>query len=76
MKKPRRSKPARSPRGEVLGPRGGTTTISTNGMVKKNLWMDEELAELLRLRAFEQRRSEAEIVRQALRAALEPGPDA
>lgn len=59
--------------GQVLGPRGGTTTVSESGMVKKNLWVPAALAEELRRRAFKERRPEAEIVREALRGHLRKG---
>lgn len=52
------------------GPRGGTTTITKSGMVKKNLWIPGEEAEALRRKAFEERRSEADIVREGLRRVL------
>jgi hypothetical protein len=48
------------------GPRGGTTTISGSGFVKKNFWLPLGTAEELRRQAFETRRSEAEIMREAL----------
>ena len=59
--------------GRARGPRGGTTTVTTSGMVKKNLWVPEALAEELRQRAFEERRPEAEILREALRQHLRSG---
>ena len=52
------------------GPRGGTTTVTKSGMVKKNLWIPTEDAEVLRRTAFERRVSEAEIIREGLRRAL------
>jgi hypothetical protein len=52
------------------GPRGGTTTITDSGMVKKNFWLPGDLAEAVRTMAFEQRRSEAEIFREALERLL------
>jgi hypothetical protein len=48
------------------GPRGGTTTVSAKGFVKKNFWLAPEAAEEMRRVAFETRRSEAEIMREAL----------
>lgn len=54
-------------RREARGPRGGTTTVTNSGMVKKNLWVPARLAEELRRRAYQERRAEAEIVREALR---------
>lgn len=51
---------------ELLGPRGGTTTVTRSGMVKKNMWIPREAAEKLRQRAFLERRSEADLVRESL----------
>ena len=48
------------------GPRGGTTTFSSSGMVKKNLWVSRELAEMLRDAAYLLKTSEAEVMREAL----------
>lgn len=56
----------------TLGPRGGTTTVTRSGMVKKNLWIPREEAEALRQKAFEERRSEAEIIREGLALTLDP----
>jgi hypothetical protein len=52
------------------GPRGGTTTVSESGMVRKTIWLHEDEAEALRRRAFDERRGESEIVREALRRLL------
>jgi hypothetical protein len=52
------------------GPRGGETTVSKSGMVRKTLWLHGDEAEALRLRAFKERRAESEIVREALRRLL------
>lgn len=49
------------------GPRGGTTTVSASGMVRKTLWLHADEAEALRLKAFKERRAESEIMREALR---------
>lgn len=54
-----------------VGPRGGTTTVTRSGMVKKNLWIPREMAEGLREKAFGEHRSEAAIIREGLRLALE-----
>ncbi len=54
-----------------VGPRGGTTTINKSGMVRKTVWFNQDEAEALRLRAFNERRPEAEIVREALRRLLD-----
>lgn len=53
-----------------LGPRGGETTVSKSGMVRKTLWLHADEAETLRERAYRDRRSEAEILREALRRML------
>jgi hypothetical protein len=52
------------------GPRGGETTVSKSGMVRKTLWLHGDEAEALRERAFRERRAESEIVREALRKLL------
>lgn len=52
------------------GPRGGETTISKSGMVRKTLWLHGDEAEALRLRVFQERRAESDIVRAALRQYL------
>lgn len=52
------------------GPRGGTTTVTKSGMVRKTLWLHADEAEALRLRAFKDRRSESELMREALRRLL------
>jgi len=52
------------------GPRGGETTVSKSGMVRKTLWLHSDEAEELRQRAFKERRPESEIVREGLRKIL------
>ena len=54
----------------TTGPRGGETTVSKSGMVRKTLWLHGDEAEALRERAYRERRAESEIVREALRAHL------
>lgn len=39
-------------------------------MVRKNLWLSAEMAELLRKKSFEERRSESDILREGLKTAL------
>lgn len=52
----------------VIGPRGGTTTRTKDGkLVRKVFWVGPEEAEALRLAAFQDRRTEASIVREVLR---------
>lgn len=54
------------------GPRGGETTTTPGGLRRKVLLLTEELAEELRERAHQERRSESEIAREALSAWLWP----
>jgi len=65
-------------RAPATGPRGGTTTRSKSGnLVRKAFWVRPEEAELLRKAAFDERRAEATIIRQLLRAhfGLPPAED-
>lgn len=56
-----------SPSGERLrGRRGGRTTM-TPLLVRKTYWIDREVEQILREDAFRTGKSEAEIVRLALR---------
>ena len=50
-----------------LGPRGGKTTISPGGLMRKTFYLGPEEEENLRQEAFESRRSEGDIVRQLIR---------
>lgn len=52
------------------GPKGGRTTRTRSGMVRKSLMLGTEEAQALRREAFETERSEAEIVREAVRRLL------
>jgi hypothetical protein len=52
--------------GKRVGPRGGETTLKA-GQVKKTIWFNEDEAEAIRRAAFEQRVSEASLVREAVR---------
>ena len=51
------------------GPRGGETTVEP-GMVRKTLWLHGDEADALREKAYQERRAESEIVREALRGFL------
>ena len=53
------------------GPRGGTTTVTSSGMIRKNLWISHEENEALRRRAFDERQSETQIIREGLRRMLD-----
>jgi hypothetical protein len=55
---------------DKTGPRGGKTTVTESGMVRKTIWFNADETEALRKRAFDERRPEAEIVREALRRLL------
>lgn len=50
----------------LRGPRGGATTRRP-GRVKKTIWLHEDEARELRKAAYEEYRSEASIIREAIR---------
>lgn len=52
------------------GPRGGTTTVTSHGYIRKNLWISHEENEALRRKAFDERLSETKIIRAGLRTQL------
>jgi hypothetical protein len=52
---------------ETTGPRGGKTTMTETGLVRKTIWLHTEEAEELRRHSYEERRSESELVREAVR---------
>lgn len=52
------------------GPRGGETTVSKSGMVRKTIWLHGDEAEALREKAYRERRAESDIMREALRQLL------
>jgi hypothetical protein len=54
-----------------VGPRGGETTISKTGMIRKCIWLHPDEAEALRARAYHERRTESDILREGLRRVLE-----
>lgn len=60
--------PARD-RGPKTGPRGGTTTVSASGMVRSTVFLDEAEHEFLRQKAFADRSTISELVRNALHVA-------
>jgi len=53
-----------------VGPRGGQSTISRTGLIRKAVYLHPDEAEALRKRAFEERRPASEIIRQLLREYL------
>ena len=59
----------RRPDSEV-GPRGGRTTRKA-GQVKKTVWLHDDEAESVREAAYKQYRSEASIIREAIRHYLD-----
>ena len=62
-----KGRPPRDSEEESLtGPRGGQTTRKP-GRVKKTVWLHEDEAERLRQAAYEMYRSEASLIREALR---------
>ena len=57
--------------GRPLGPKGGRTTRTTGGLVRKAWFVRDDQAADVRQRAFDEQRSESEVVRDALDAFLE-----
>ncbi|MGH6692486.1 MAG: ribbon-helix-helix protein, CopG family [Gammaproteobacteria bacterium] len=55
---------------ERIGPRGGKTTRTKTGAVRKTLWLGPQEAAALARLAAKERRAETEIVREALRRHL------
>ena len=53
------------------GPRGGRTTVSKTGLHRKTFALHADEVEALRVAAFEQRRTETDIVRTAIRRYLD-----
>lgn len=49
-----------------VGVRGGTTTVTSSGMYRKNFWISVGTNEALRRKAYEERRTESDIIREAL----------
>lgn len=60
----------KTPPRPLTGPRGGETTVTKSGMVRKTIWLHGDEAEVLREKAYQERRAESEIVREALRGYL------
>ncbi len=50
-----------------VGPRGGTTTTSPGGLIRKAFWMHPDEVAALRKAAYEENRTEAEIIREIVR---------
>lgn len=66
----RRRRPA-----PTAGPRGGVTTVNpAAGMIRKNIWISHEENEQLRRRAFDQRQTETDVIREGLRQVLGVNP--
>lgn len=55
---------------KATGPRGGVTTVTKSGMVRKTIWLHADESEALREMAYRDRRAESEIVREGLRRVL------
>ncbi len=53
--------------GHPTGPRGGKTTITVGGHIRKTLYLGPEEAESLRQDAFTQRRRESDVLREIIR---------
>jgi hypothetical protein len=53
------------------GPRGGRTTLTAGGLLKKTVYLDAEEWEILRRRSFDENRPISEILRELIRGGLE-----
>jgi hypothetical protein len=60
---------------QQAGPKGGKTTRTPGGLVRKSVLLTEEISEELRERAHLERRSESEIVREALEEYFDRRPE-
>ena len=49
-----------------VGPRGGTTT-QRKGQTRKTVWLNDEEVKAIRKAAYEEKRSEAYFIREAIR---------
>jgi hypothetical protein len=54
----------------TVGPRGGATTVTTAGLVRKTVYFDPEEWDAIRREAYEGDLAYTEIVRRAVRRAL------
>jgi hypothetical protein len=52
--------------GDALGPRGGRTT-ATKHRIRRTVFIDRDVDQRVRERAYETRQSEAAVIREALR---------
>jgi Ribbon-helix-helix protein, copG family len=52
------------------GPRGGRTTVTAGGLLKKTIYLDAEEWKALRRKRFEEDRPVSEIVRELIRRGL------
>lgn len=57
---------------EQRGPKGGRTTRTAGGLIRKSVILTPELDGELRRRAYQEQRSESEIIRDALAALFWP----
>lgn len=60
----------RQPRKPKAGPRGGTSTVYESGLLRKTVYFNPDEWEAIRLRAFKDGASYAEVVRAAVRRYL------
>jgi hypothetical protein len=51
-----------------------TTVNPAAGMIRKNIWISHEENEQLRRRAFDQRQTETDVIREGLRQVLGVNP--
>jgi hypothetical protein len=54
----------------ALGPKGGRTTLTPGGLLKKTIYFDPEEWEALRKKSYEENRAISEIIRGLIRRGL------
>lgn len=52
------------------GPKGGKTTLTPGGLLKKTIYFDKEEWEALRKKSYEENRAISELIRELIRRGL------
>jgi hypothetical protein len=57
-------------RGARIGPRGGKTTLTPGGLLKKTVYFDQEEWEALRKKSYDEQRPISDLIRSLIREGL------
>lgn len=57
------------------GPRGGKTTLTPGGLLKKTVYLDQEEWEALRKKSYEEQRPISDLIRSLIREGLGIGKE-